>query len=151
NIPAVGDIRNCLIALSDVESPLAAVCSHRFSNANELDGHSVGNLFLSALYQMSGNFLEAIQSASRLLDVKGVVLPSSTISTVLCAEYDDGVIVSGEANITRQNTISRVWLEPETPMPCPGVLDALRDADVIVLGPGSLYTSVIPNLLVGGV
>jgi len=151
NVPAVGDIRNCLVALSDSKSLLTALCSHRFSNANELDGHSVGNLVLSALYQMSGNFCEAVQLAARLLDVNGVVLPSTALSTVLNAEYEDGTVVSGEANITRPAPIRRVWLEPAIPMPCPGVLQALTDADVIVLGPGSLYTSVIPNLLVGGV
>jgi uncharacterized cofD-like protein len=146
NTPAVGDVRNCLVALANPESLLAVVCGHRFRSAAELDGHNVGNLIISALYQMSGDFTAAIRMASGLLHISGEVLPSTAVPTTLYAEYEDGTVVGGEADIPfRGSRIRRVWIEPPSPLPGPGVLDAIGKADVIVLGPGSLYTSVIPN------
>src|SRR5207302_6215224 len=152
NMPAVGDIRNCLISLAAKESILTSVCQHRFENPENFAGHSVGNLILSALFQMSGNFAAAVRQASELLELKGRVLPATETPVTLCALYEDGTTAEGESNIPKAGVrISRVWLEPEDPSPAPGVLDALDSADAIVIGPGSLYTSIIPNLLVRGV
>ena len=152
NMPAVGDIRNCLISLAAKESILTSVCQHRFENPEYFAGHSVGNLILSALYQMSGNFAVAVRQASELLELKGRVLPATETPVTLCALYEDGTTAEGESNIPKPGIrISRVWLEPDDASPAPGVLDALESADAIVIGPGSLYTSIIPNLLVGGV
>src|SRR5262249_28842344 len=117
-------------------------------------GHSLGNLILSALHQMSGSFAEAVRQACDLLELRGRVLPATEEALTLCAAYDDGGIVRGESNIPQEGRrISRVWLEMKNPeisrvSPAPGVIDALDSADAIVLGPGSLYTSIIPNLLV---
>ncbi len=152
DMPAMGDIRNCLISLAAKDSLLTSVCQHRFENPEVFAGHSVGNLILSALYQMSGNFAAAVHQASNLLGLKGRVLPATEIPVTLCALYKDGTTTRGESNIPKPGVhIGRVWLEPEDPPAAPGVLEALQDADAIVIGPGSLYTSIIPNLLVAGV
>jgi uncharacterized cofD-like protein len=152
NMPAMGDIRKCLISLAAKDSVLTAVCQHRFDNPENFAGHSLGNLILSALYQMSGNFTAAVDRASELLGLTGRVLPSTEVPVTLCALYDDGTTAEGESNIPRTGLgIRRVWLEPSNPMPAPGVLEAIENADAIVMGPGSLYTSIIPNLLVGRV
>ena len=152
DMPAMGDIRNCLISLASKDSILTSVCQHRFENPENFAGHSVGNLILSALYQMSGNFAAAVRQAAELLELKGQVLPATETPLTLCALYEDGTTTEGESNIPKAGVrISRVWLEPDDPSPAPGVLDALETADAIVIGPGSLYTSIIPNLLVGGV
>ena len=152
NMPAMGDIRNCLISLAAKDSILTSVCQHRFDNPGSFAGHSVGNLILSALYQMSGNFAAAVRQASDLLELKGRVLPATETPVTLCAMYENGAIAEGESDIPKPGLrISRVWLDPDDPAPAPGVLEALEAADAIVLGPGSLYTSIIPNLLVAGV
>jgi uncharacterized cofD-like protein len=152
NMPAMGDIRNCLMSLASKDSILTSVCQHRFEHPENFAGHSVGNLILSALYQMSGNFAAAVRQAAELLELKGQVLPATETPLTLCALYEDGTTTEGESNIPKAGVrISRVWLEPDDPSPAPGVLDALETADAIVIGPGSLYTSIIPNLLVGGV
>jgi uncharacterized cofD-like protein len=152
NMPAMGDIRNCLISLAAKESVLTSVCQHRFDNPENFAGHSVGNLILSALYQMSGNFAAAVRQASELLGLRGRVLPATETPVTLCAMYEDGTTAEGESNIPKPGVrISRVWLKPEDPLPAPGVLDALESADAILIGPGSLYTSIIPNLQVAGV
>jgi uncharacterized cofD-like protein len=152
NMPAMGDIRNCLISLAAKESVLTSVCQHRFKNPEGFAGHSVGNLILSALYQMSGNFALAVRQASELLGLKGRVLPATEMPVTLCALYEDGTSAVGESDIPKPGIrIRRVWLEPEDSPPAPGVLEALEDADAILIGPGSLYTSIIPNLLVAGV
>jgi uncharacterized cofD-like protein len=151
-MPAMGDIRNCLVALAGTDSVLTSVCQHRFKNPEGFAGHSVGNLILSALYQMSGDFASAVRQAADLLGLKGRVLPSTDQPVTLCALYEDGQTVEGEANIpTRDVGVSRVWLRPDDPPPAAGVLECIRAADAIVIGPGSLYTSIIPNLLVAGV
>jgi uncharacterized cofD-like protein len=151
-MPAMGDIRKCLISLAGDNSILTSLCQHRFQNPENLAGHSVGNLILSALYQMSGNFTAAVQQASELLGLNGRVLPATEVPVTLCALYENGTITQGESDVPKPGLrISRVWLEPENPVPAPGVIDALESADAIVLGPGSLYTSIIPNLLVGKV
>jgi uncharacterized cofD-like protein len=152
NMPAMGDIRNCLISLASDESVLTSLCQHRFENSENFAGHSVGNLILSALYQMLGNFTAAVQQASELLKLTGRVLPATEVPVTLCALYENGMTAQGESDVPKPGVrISRVWLEPEEPFPAPGVLEALETADAIVIGPGSLYTSIIPNLLVGGI
>lgn len=151
-MPAMGDIRNCLVALAGDNSLLSSICQHRFQNPEGFAGHSVGNLILSALYQMSGDFASAIRQASELLRLKGRVLPATVEPVSLCALYDDGTTVEGEANVPNRHVkVSRVWLHPDDPPAAAGVLESILSADVIVLGPGSLYTSIIPNLLVAGV
>jgi uncharacterized cofD-like protein len=152
NMPAMGDIRNCLVSLASGDSVLTSLCQHRFENPENLAGHSVGNLILSALYQMSGNFTEAVRQASELLNLAGRVLPATEVPVTLCALYENGLIAQGESELPKAGLgISRVWLEPEDPFPAPGVIEALETADAIVIGPGSLYTSIIPNLMVGRV
>jgi uncharacterized cofD-like protein len=155
NMPAMGDIRKCMIALAGERSLLSSVCEHRFENPQSFAGHPLGNLILSALYQMNGNFAEAVRQACQLLELKGWVLPATESIATLCALYEDGGIVRGESNIPQSDRrIRRVWLEcpgDSIPSAAPGVLEALMKADAIVLGPGSLYTSIIPNLLVSGV
>jgi uncharacterized cofD-like protein len=150
NMPGMGDIRKCLISLAGDNSILTSLYKHRFENPENFAGHSVGNLILSALYQMSGNFAAAVQQASEILQLTARVLPATEIPVTLCASYENGMIARGESDLPKPGLrISRVWLEPEDPVPAPGVIDALQNADAIVIGPGSLYTSIIPNLLVG--
>jgi uncharacterized cofD-like protein len=151
-MPAMGDIRNCLLALASGDPLLKLLCGHRFRHAEELTGHSIGNLVLSGLYQMSGDFVRAVKEASDILGLEGRVLPSTDAQVTLCAEYSDGTSTRGESNIPRPGQrIRRVWLDPQNVRPAPDVLDVLYEADAIVLGPGSLYTSIIPNLLVSGI
>jgi uncharacterized cofD-like protein len=157
SMPAMGDIRKCMIALAPEGSVLTSVCQHRFNNPESFAGHSLGNLILSALHQMSGSFAAAVSQACDLLELRGRVLPATEEPVTLCASYDDGNIGRGESNIPQAGRrIIGVWLEMNDakiscPPPAPGVIEALNDADAIVLGPGSLYTSIIPNLLVAGV
>jgi uncharacterized cofD-like protein len=151
-MPAVGDLRNCLVAMSGGNSHLADIFQHRFSGGGDLEGHAVGNLILSALYQKMGSLTQAIEIASLLLPARGRALAATEIPATLCASFDDGSIRRGESNITAVGRrIERVWLEPEDPPASPGVLEAIHSADAIVLAPGSLYTSLLPNLLVAGV
>jgi uncharacterized cofD-like protein len=151
-MPAVGDLRNCLVALSDPDSPAAALFQHRFSSAGELDGHALGNLIVAALYQKTGSLLRAIELAGELMPQRGRAMASTEVPTTLCASFPDGTVIRGEHQIAAAGgAIERVWLEPELPPPSDGVLEAIQSADAVVLAPGSLYTSIIPNLLVGGV
>ncbi|MCG7313444.1 hypothetical protein CHN50_08560 [Priestia aryabhattai] len=148
-IPAPGDIRNVLAALSDVEPLVEELFQHRFETGNELIGHSLGNLLLAAMTSITGDFVHAIREMSKVLNVRGKVLPSANRSVVLHAEMEDGVIVTGESKIPEYGKrIKRVFLSPEDIKPSAEALKAIRKADLIILGPGSLYTSILPNLLV---
>ena len=144
-----GDIRNCLVALADDEALVTELFRYRFAEGEGLSGHSFGNLFLAAMTGITGNFDEAIKVSSRVLNVKGRVLPSTLAVARLCAKLADGRVVEGESNIPEaRGTIDQVFLDPPYAAPLDEVITALREADAIVLGPGSLYTSIMPNLLV---
>ena len=148
-IPPPGDIRNVLAALSDVEPLVEEMFQHRFKTANELAGHSLGNLILAAMTSITGNFSHAVQEMSRVLNVRGKVLPAANRSVILNAEMEDGSIVSGESKIPYSGKrIKRVYLHPKNVQPLPETILEIRQADLIVIGPGSLYTSILPNLLV---
>ena len=145
-----GDVRNCLAALAGDGSPLVDLIQHRFTGQNGLNGHAVGNLMLAALTQMNGDFMVAIERLSSILGLRGRVLPSTPENVTLRAELDQGETVAGEtAIVARGKPIMQVWLERDV-QPLPEVIRAIVHADVIVVGPGSLYTSILPNLLVGG-
>jgi uncharacterized cofD-like protein len=147
-----GDIRNCLVALADDEALVTDLFQYRFREGEGLTGHSFGNLFLAAMTSVTGNFDLAVKESSRVLNIKGRVLPATLDSVRLRATLVDGTVVSGETNISRSHEpIARLSLEPGRAQPLGEVLEAIRDADAIVLGPGSLYTSVLPNFLVEGI
>ncbi|QJW47404.1 YvcK family protein [bacterium BFN5] len=147
-----GDLRNCLVALADTEPLMEKLFQHRFGGAGDLAGHSFGNLFIAAMTEVLGDVEKALKESSKVLAVRGQVLPASTERVRLMAEMTDGTIISGESQIPLANkTIKRVYLHPEEVEPVHSSLEAIREADAIILGPGSLYTSVLPNLLVKGV
>jgi uncharacterized cofD-like protein len=147
-----GDIRNCMIALSEDSSLLSRLFRHRFRGDGELGGHSFGNLFLAALTEVTGDFTEAIRLSSEVLASKGHIYPATISDVRLVAELENGDVVRGETSITASRSrIHQLRLEPEQCLPLPQVLKAIRSADVITVGPGSLYTSILPNLLVSQV
>lgn len=147
-----GDLRNCLVALADTEPLMEKLFQHRFGGEGSLAGHSFGNLFIAAMTQVLGDVELALKESSKVLAVRGQVLPASTQTIRLTAEMADGTLVEGESQIPLANkTINRVAIVPADAPPVQGALDAIHDADAVVLGPGSLYTSVLPNLLVQGV
>lgn len=144
-----GDFRNCIVALADAEPLMTKLFQYRFSEGSGLDGHSFGNLFIVAMSGVTGNFERAIRESSRVLAVRGQILPSTLENLTLCAELVDEATVQGESKISESSKpIKRVYLQPEHPAAYPEALRAILDADMIVVGPGSLYTSVLPNLLV---
>jgi uncharacterized cofD-like protein len=147
-----GDIRNCMIALSEDSSLLSRLFRYRFRGSGELGGHSFGNLFLAALTEVTGDFVEAVRLSSEVLASKGHIYPATISDVRLVAELENGQIVRGETQISASRSrIRRLRLEPEECLPLPEALAAIRAADVITVGPGSLYTSILPNLLVARV
>ncbi len=144
-----GDIRNCLAALSNEEPILTRLFQYRFSGGSGLEGHSFGNLFLSALTTITGSLEKAVQASSKVLAVQGQVLPATNTDVMLWAELENGEKIFGESKISQsKNLISRIGYIPENPPALPSALESIKEADLIVLGPGSLYTSLLPNLLV---
>ncbi|MCA1021340.1 uridine diphosphate-N-acetylglucosamine-binding protein YvcK [Halobacillus litoralis] len=148
-IPAPGDIRNVVAALSDAEPMLLDLFQHRFSNGNGLSGHSMGNLLLAAMASMTGDFYKGIKEISRVLNVRGNIYPIANHSMNLHAEMEDGTIVTGESSIPKQGKkIKRVFVSPTPVQPLPEAVDAIQSADLIVIAPGSLYTSILPNIII---
>lgn len=152
NMLPPGDIRNCIVALSEDEALLSKLFQHRFAKGQSLEGHSFGNLFLAALTSLTGDFSEAVRVSSEILATRGHIYPATAANIELEALMRDGTRVRGETNITAsKGTIEELFLVPESPEPLPQTLDAMAQADVITIGPGSLFTSLIPNLLVRGI
>lgn len=145
-----GDIRNCLVALADAEPLMQELFQFRFKEgASDLSGHSFGNLFILAMSKITGDFEKAVRESSRILNIRGRVVPSTISEVTLAAHHADGRVTAGETKISScDSPIDRIYLKPESVPATDDAIQAIRAADVIVLGPGSLYTSVLPNLLI---
>jgi len=152
DMPPPGDIRSCLVALAEVEPMMERIFQYRFSDGDHsLTGHSLGNIIIAGMSEMTGDFLEAIQQISRVLAVRGRVIPSARQALVLCAHMADGVVVRGESAISRYpSTIVSIGVEPPDIAPLPEALAAISEADIIIVGPGSVYSSILPNLIIPG-
>lgn len=147
-----GDLRNCMIALSAEEDLLSKLFAHRFKTGRALGGHNFGNLFVAALTEITGDFAHAIQLASKILATRGRIYPATNANATLVARMDDGSLVRGETNITASKLhIAELMIDPPTAAALPETLEAIQRADLITVGPGSLYTSLITNLLVQGI
>ena len=151
NIPSPGDIRNVIAALSDVEPYLEKMFQYRF-DSGEVKGHPVGNLMIAAMTDIHGDFSTAVKVMSRILNVRGTVLPTTNDIATLNAVLSDGEIIRGESSITKAGgVIDHVYITPSRVKPNEDVLKAIEEADYIIMGPGSLYTSIIPNLVISKV
>ncbi len=147
NIPAVGDIRRVLVALSETEPLVMELFNYRFHTTSELDGHTVGNLLLTASSEITGNLSDGIEALSKVFNLKGKVVPLTEDNVVLMGEMADGTIIEGEHNITENtDAVKRVFYKEE-PVPTREAIRALEEADIILLSMGSLFTSIIPNLI----
>jgi uncharacterized cofD-like protein len=152
NMLPPGDLRNCMVALSAEEDLLAQLFRHRFRSGGDMEGHNFGNLFVAALTEITGDFGQAIQLASKILNTRGRIYPVTTANATLVAEMDDGTLVRGETNISAsKQRIVELMLDPPDAAPLPESIEAIERADLITVGPGSLYTSLITNLLVQGI
>ena len=155
NIPAPGDIRNCIVALADTEELLKDLFQYRFGEG-ELKGHAFGNIFLTALTKVTGNFLDAVRYSCQILNTLGEILPSTVENVHLVAKFEDGTVVKGEDRIPdyakeRRKRIVDIWLEPSDVKAPIDTVEAILNADYIIVGPGSFYTSIIPNFLIGDI
>lgn len=152
NMLPPGDLRNCMVALSEEEDVLAKLFAHRFRSGDALEGHNFGNLFVAALTELTGDFAHAIQLASKILATRGRIYPVTTANATLVARMDDGTTVRGETSITAsRQRIAELMLDPPGAAALPETIEAIERADLITVGPGSLYTSLVTNLLVRGI
>ena len=151
-LPAPGDIRNCIVALADTEPLMKELFQYRFPDGGTLEGHSFGNLFIAAMSGVTGSFEDAVAEASRVLNVRGRIVPATLADVQLVADMSNGNTVIGESAISSTSGgIQKLRLEPKSPTLYEGAGDAIENADMVIIGPGSLYTSLIPNLLVPGI
>ena len=151
NMLPPGDVRNCMVAVSEDEHLLAKLFQYRFRQG-DLQGHSFGNLFLAAMADITGDFAQAVQTSSQILAARGRIYPATNTNVTLAAQMDNGTMVYGETSITASpHRIIELMLDPANAQPLPGALEAIAQADLITLGPGSLYTSLITNMLVRGI
>ena len=149
NMPPPGDIRNCLVALADAEPMMSDLFQFRFQESGELEGHNFGNLFILAMLKVTGDFEKAIKESSKILAIRGRVVPSTLKKVSLVAHHEDGSETEGESNISKvRSPIERLYLKPDGCGATEDALEAIQNADAIVIGPGSLYTSILPNLLI---
>jgi uncharacterized cofD-like protein len=152
NMLPPGDLRNCMVALSEDEHLISRLFRHRFTAGDGLEGHNFGNLFVAAMLEITGDFAQAIKLSSQVLATRGHIYPVTQANVTLAAQMEDGSLVKGETNITASHLrIERLMLEPADADPLPETLEAIERADLITVGPGSLFTSIITNLLVNGV
>jgi uncharacterized cofD-like protein len=151
-LPPMGDIRNCLAALSDAEATMTSLLQYRFPESvrpGGLGGHALGNLLIAALSDLEGDFEEGVRRMNQVLAVRGQVVPAAPVPLTMSAELADGSRVAGQSAIARAHDIHRVWIAPSDAHASAGAIEAIAAADLVVLGPGSLFTSLLPNLLVG--
>jgi uncharacterized cofD-like protein len=151
-VPPPGDFRNCIVALSDSEKLVTDLFQYRFSQGEGLEGHNFGNLFIVAMVEVTGSFDKALSEAGKVLAVRGQIVPATVANVRLSARLTDGRVVTGESNIPLSGAgIEELFLEPRSPAAHPQAVQAILDADIVVMGPGSLFTSILPNLLVPGI